>query len=95
MKARVHIFVTGRVQGVFFRDHTQKWASSLNLTGWVRNIRSGQVEVSAEGDKEKIEELISKLNEGPPLSQVEKVDVHWENYKGEFKDFQVTYSDSW
>jgi acylphosphatase len=89
MKTRAHIFVTGRVQGVFFRDHTQKWASSLNLTGWVRNIRSGQVEVLAEGDKEKIEELISKLNEGPPLS----VDVNWEDYKGEFKDFQVTYSD--
>lgn len=95
MKARAHIFVTGRVQGVFFRDHTQKWASSLNLTGWVRNIRSGQVEALAEGDKEKIEELIGKLNEGPPLSQVEKVDVKWEEYKGEFKDFQVTFSDYW
>ncbi len=95
MKARAHIFVSGRVQGVFFRDHTQKWASSLNLTGWVRNIRSGQVEALAEGDKEKIEELISKLNEGPPLAQVEKVDVNWEEYKGEFKDFRVTFSDFW
>jgi acylphosphatase len=95
MKARAHIFVTGRVQGVFFRDHTQKWASSLNLTGWVRNIGSGQVEALAEGDNEKIEELISKLNEGPPLAQVEKVDVNWEEYKGEFKDFRVTFSDSW
>jgi acylphosphatase len=52
------------------------------------------VEALAEGDKEKIEELISRLNEGPPLSQVEKVDVNWEEYKGEFKDFQVTFSDS-
>ena len=95
MKARAHIFVTGRVQGVFFRDHTQKWASSLNLTGWGRNIRSGQVEALAEGDKEKIEELISKLNEGPPLARVEKVDVNWEEYKGEFKDFRVTFSDYW
>ena len=95
MKARAHILVTGRVQGVFFRDHTQKWASSLNLTGWVRNIRSGQVELVAEGDKEKIEELINRLNEGPPLAQVEKVDVNWEEYKGEFKDFRVTFSDFW
>jgi acylphosphatase len=95
MKARAHILVTGRVQGVFFRDHTQKWASSLNLTGWVKNVRSGQVEVLAEGDKEKIEELINKLKEGPPLAQVEKVDVNWEEHKGEFKDFRVTFSDFW
>jgi acylphosphatase len=95
MKARAHILVSGRVQGVFFRDHTQKWASSLNLTGWVKNIRSGQVEALAEGDKEKIEELISRLNEGPPLALVEKVDVNWEEYKGEFKDFRVTFSNYW
>ncbi len=95
MKARAHILVTGRVQGVFFRDHTQKWASSLNLTGWVRNIRSGQVEALAEGDKEKIEELVTRLNEGPPLAQVEKVDVNWEEYRGEFKDFRVAFFDSW
>jgi acylphosphatase len=95
MKARAHIFVSGRVQGVFFRDHTRRWASSLSLTGWVKNIGSGQVEAVAEGDKEKIEELISKLNEGPPLAQVVKVDVNWEEYKGEFKDFRVTFSDFW
>ena len=95
MKARAHIFVSGRVQGVFFRDHTQKWASSLRLTGWVRNIRDGRVEAIAEGDKDKIEELISRLNEGPPSSQVDKVDVTWEEHKGEFKDFRVAFSDLW
>ena len=93
MKARAHIFVSGRVQGVFFRDHTQRWASSLNLTGWVRNIRDGRVEALAEGDKEKVEELISRLKEGPPSAQVDKVDVNWEDYKGEFKDFRITYYD--
>jgi len=95
MKIRAHILVFGRVQGVFFRDHTQKWASSLNLTGWVRNLRDGQVEVLAEGDKRKIEELINRLKQGPPLAQVEKVDIDWEDYKGEFNDFRVTYSDIW
>jgi acylphosphatase len=95
MKTRAHILVSGRVQGVFFRDHTRRWASSLGLTGWVRNIGSGQVEAVAEGDKEKIEELISRLNEGPPLAQVEKVDVSWEEFKKEFKDFRVTFSDFW
>jgi len=91
MNARANIFVSGLVQGVFFRDHTQRWASSLNLTGWVRNLRDGSVEVLAEGDKEKIDELMSRLKGGPPSSQVERVDVKWEEYKGEFEDFRITW----
>lgn len=91
MKARVHLFVSGLVQGVFFRDHTQRWASALSLTGWVRNLRDRRVEVMAEGDREKISELISRLKEGPPLSQVDDVDVSWEEYKGEFEDFRITW----
>jgi len=92
MKARAHILVSGQVQGVFFRDHTQRWASSLELTGWVRNLRDGRVEALVEGDKESIRDLINKLNQGPPLARVEKIDVNWEDYKGEFKYFQITYS---
>jgi acylphosphatase len=91
MDTRANIFVSGLVQGVFFRDHTQRWATSLNLTGWVRNLRDGRVEVLAEGDKEKIDELVSRLNRGPPLSQVDRVDVKWEEYKGEFEDFRITW----
>lgn len=95
MKARARIIVSGRVQGVFFRDHTRRWASSLDLNGWVRNLRDGRVEALAEGDKENIEELINRLQQGPPLAQVENVEVSWEDYKGEFKDFRVTFSDFW
>lgn len=95
MKARAHIFVSGRVQGVFFRDYTQRCAASLDLTGWVRNLRDGRVEALAEGDKERIRDLVNKLNEGPPLARVDKVDVSWEDYRGEFKYFQITYSDFW
>jgi acylphosphatase len=91
MDARANIFVSGLVQGVFFRDHTQRWATSLNLTGWVRNLRDGRVEILAEGDKEKIDELISRLNEGPPSSQVDSVNVKWKEYKGEFEDFRITW----
>lgn len=93
MKARAHIFVSGWVQGVFFRDNTQKWASSLSLTGWVRNLKDGRVEVMAEGEKAHIEDLIGKLREGPSLARVENVDVEWEDYTGEFSDFKVTYAD--
>ena len=91
MEARAHIFVSGRVQGVFFRSHTEKWASSLSLTGWVRNVEDGRVETLVEGDKAKIESLISKLNQGPPLAMVRDLDVSWDEFKGEFGDFQITW----
>jgi len=89
MKARARILVSGRVQGVFFRDHTRIWAGSLGVTGWVRNLRDGRVEVLGEGEREKIEELIARLKEGPPLAQVETVDVAWEDFHGEFRDFRI------
>lgn len=91
MKARARIFVTGRVQGVFFRDHTRRWASSLGLTGWVRNLRDGRVEVLAEGEKDNIEGLVSRLRLGPPLAGVEAVAVSWEEHKGEFPDFRIAW----
>ncbi len=91
MKARVHIFVSGRVQGVFFRDHTRRWASSLGLSGWVRNLVDGRVEVMAEGEKEKIEDLIGKLREGTPQSWVEDVETEWAEHKGEFSGFDITW----
>jgi len=62
MKGRAHIFVSGWVQGVFFRDQTQKWAVSLQITGWVRNLKDGRVEVIAEGEKLKSAGKIIKGN---------------------------------
>ena len=93
MKARAHILVSGRVQGVFFRDHTNKWARSLLVTGWVRNVDDGNVEIIAEGERENIESLISHLEEGPPMAIVENIDVDWQDYKGEFLDFRITLSE--
>ncbi len=95
MNSRAHIFVSGRVQGVFFRDHTRSWAKSLNLTGWVMNLSDGRVEVMVEGERENIEELIEKLKEGPPLAKVENVEVNWEGFRGEFNDFQIKWSKLW
>jgi acylphosphatase len=92
MKARAHVFVAGRVQGVFFRDHTRRWAASLGLTGWVRNLLDCRVEVLAEGEKERLEELIVRLKQGPPLAQVVKVEVTWEDFRGEFDDFRIAWS---
>lgn len=92
MKARAHIFVSGRVQGVFFRDHAQRWARSLGLTGWVKNLWDGRVELLTEGEQEDIEKLIARLKQGPPVAQVENVDVTWEEYKDEFSDFRIAWA---
>jgi acylphosphatase len=91
MEARAHIIVSGRVQGVFFRDHTRRWASMLGLSGWVRNLVDGRVEVLVEGESGKIENLIGKLREGPPMSLVGNVATEWEEYKNEFTGFRIAW----
>ncbi len=91
MKSRARIFISGRVQGVFFRDHTQRWASSLRIKGWVRNLPDGRVEAVAEGLKKDIDSLIRELEQGPPMSRVDDISVSWENFTGEFSEFRVTF----
>jgi len=90
-KTRAHIFVSGLVQGVFFRDHTSRWASSLGIRGWVKNCMDGRVEVLAEGEKTNIDDLISRLQQGSPMSDVEDVSVEWKEYTGEFENFRITW----
>lgn len=89
--ARAHIIVEGIVQGVFFRANTQRHAQKFGISGWVRNRFDGMVEIIAEGDKEKINSLIIWCHKGPPGAVVRDVNVNWEDYTGEFKDFSVRY----
>lgn len=91
MPVRVHVYISGKVQGVFFREYTRKRAQSLGIKGWVRNLRDGRVEAIFEGEKEKVEEMISWCHEGSPYSEVEKVEVKWEEYRGEFNDFEIRW----
>ena len=87
-----HAIVRGRVQGVFFRAFVENRATKLGLKGYVRNIHpSGAVEVVAEGDKGKLEELIKSLHKGPPASRVEEVEVNWGEYSGDFSDFSIRH----
>ena len=72
---RVHVYVSGIVQGVFFRDFTQRQAKSNGLVGWVRNLRDGRVEAVAEGDSEDVERWLAALRQGPPSSRVDGVEV--------------------
>ena len=90
--AAVRAVVHGRVQGVFFRDFTSQHARRLGLRGYVRNLSSGSVvEVVAEGEQDKLEELISRLKEGPPRSAVDRVDVTWQEQSGDYPGFSVRY----
>jgi acylphosphatase len=88
---RVHLIITGRVQGVFFRHNTNKEANRLGLTGWVRNLPTGEVEAVAEGEKAVIEEFISWCRHGPSMARVDDVTITWETHTGEFSGFTVTY----
>lgn len=90
MNVRAHILVHGRVQGVFFRDHTQRWAVSLGVLGWVKNLAGGEVEILAEGAKERIEDLLGFVRKGSPLSRVESLDIEWTSYIGNYENFRIT-----
>lgn len=91
-KAKARLHIDGRVQGVFYRGFTQELAESLGLKGWVRNLSDGRVEAVFEGDRGVIESAIRKCYVGPPASRVTNIDIQWETYTGEEKDFSVRYS---
>ena len=87
MNQRARIFVEGRVQGVFFRDNTRTLASSLGVTGWVRNLPDGRVEIVAEGSEAAVKALIDWCHKGPAHASVTNVDVSYEIPTGEFGSF--------
>jgi acylphosphatase len=90
-KTRVHVMISGRVQGVFFRSETRKEARRLNLSGWVRNTRDGRVEAVFEGDAGAVEEMIRWCRSGPPAARVEDVEVDRQEYRAEFDAFSVRH----
>jgi len=88
-RARVHLVIRGRVQGVGFRFATEDEASALGLTGWVRNLASGEVEIVAEGRREPLELLAKWANSGPRMARVESVAEEWSEFTGQFADFVI------
>lgn len=89
--ASVQAVVCGYVQGVFFRAFVVEWANELGLTGYVRNLRGGTVEVLAEGERKQVEKLIGYLKVGPPGARVEKVVTNWSEYTGGYSGFRIRY----
>ena len=92
MKARARILVNGIVQGVGYRWFVEDEARRRGLTGYVRNLPDGRVEIVVEGERERIEDLVEWLRlDKPPAAVVERLDVHYEPYRGEFSDFRIRF----
>ena len=89
--AAAHIFVSGRVQGVFYRAGTRECALKHHLTGWVRNLSDGRVEAMLEGEKENIEKVIEWCRSGPPAAAPSGLDIEWLKYSGSFTDFALRH----
>jgi acylphosphatase len=87
--ARIRLIVKGRVQGVYFRASALQQARHLGLTGWVMNRYDGSVELVAEGQSDKIEELIVWCQQGPPGARVDEVDLQRQGFRGEFTEFRI------
>ena len=88
-QARLRIVVTGRVQGVFFRQATAEQARSLAITGWVRNLADGSVEILAEGQRSSLEMLLAWAHHGPLHARVDGVEAEWHQAAHESVQFRV------
>jgi len=91
MRVEAHVLISGKVQGVWFRANTKEKARQLNIKGWVRNLPDGRVEAVFQGEKEMVEEMIKWCYKGPPLAEVENVEVEWKEPEEEFEDFSILY----
>jgi acylphosphatase len=83
------VFVSGRVQGVFFRSQTKHNADRNNVNGWVRNLPDGRLEAVFEGEEDSVRALVEYCHHGPSAARVENVAVTWENFVGEFTNFKI------
>ncbi len=90
-KVRVKIKVYGIVQGVGFRYFILRHARYLGLNGYVKNLHDGSVEIVAEGDRPNVERLIELARQGPSSAHVERIEVYYSDYKGEFQGFYIIY----
>lgn len=86
---RVHLIISGNVQGVYFRKHTQDISLQNNVYGWVKNLVNGDVECVLEGLKSNVDKVMIWCHQGPPNSRVENVEIKYEDFTGHFTDFKI------
>ncbi|MGH1568869.1 MAG: acylphosphatase [Nitrosopumilus sp.] len=88
---RVRLFITGKVQGVFFRQSLKVMAKKNDVFGWVKNLQDGRVEAVLEGNEDNIDRLVEWAHSGPANARVEDVEICNEKYAAEFSKFDVLY----
>jgi len=91
METKVHLLVSGVVQGVGYRMFVQRLARHMKLTGWVKNRPSGQVEIEAEGERGMIEAFIQTLYTGNRYATVRQIATQWKPYTGQHTGFDITF----
>ena len=89
--ARLNALVHGKVQGVYYRAFTFRIARSLGVKGYVKNVKSGDVAIDAEGEKVKLEEMLRQLKIGPAEAIVGNIDTKWSDYTGQYSEFDIRY----
>ena len=94
MRKRLHLFVSGRVQGVYYRASARDAARQFGLTGWVRNLPDGRVEALFEGDEEALRRMREWCGTGPPGSRPRDLQESWLEDRGEFQTFEIRYGNS-
>ena len=90
-KKRIHLFIGGKVQGVFFRQAVKVTAKKNNIGGWARNLDDVRVEVLLEGDDEAVNAVIKWAHTGPANARVDEIKIKTEEFKNEFLSFEVLY----
>ncbi len=88
-KTRVHVYVYGRVQGVYYRQSAVEKALELDLKGWVRNLENGGVEIVFEGDEISVAKMIKWCEEGSPMARVTRIEIGKQQYLDSFDDFII------
>ena len=91
MKMTVHVIISGKVQGVWYRASTKQMADQIGITGWVRNTSEGNVEAMFEGEEKLVNEMIKWCNQGPPLAEVDNVTIEKMANKEDFNSFKIKY----
>lgn len=91
MRTRVRVVFSGRVQGVFFRANTKRFADQRGVFGWVRNTEDGDVEALLEGEEDAVGAVIRDCQYSQPYARVDSVRLATEEPKGEFKNFRVIH----
>ena len=82
-RTRAHVFVSGTVQGVYYRANTRDTAAELGIDGWVRNLSDGRVEAAFEGPEDAVAEMVEWCHTGSPAADVDDVEVEYDDPEGE------------